>query len=262
MNRMTLLEAGLSDGSDLQSRRDDPSLDLSCDRQSSPHQLLYPASYEPAYAYPLVIWLHGCGDDERQLLDVMPFVSEQNFVSIAPRGVPRDSQPASGRRACYWQQSPDGIDHALEAVTTCLAYASQRVRIAESRVFLAGFADGGTMALRLAFAHPELFAGVATLNGPFPEGHRPIRSFTRCRSLKVLLSFGRESRLCPPERAAHDLRLLYATGATLMVRQYESDDCPTTVMLADLNRWMMEHVTGQQIDSGDTPSLARGVDCN
>ena len=44
-----------------------------------------PLHYERNYAYPLVVWLHGPGDNERQLQRIMPLVSMRNFVSIGPR---------------------------------------------------------------------------------------------------------------------------------------------------------------------------------
>ena len=44
--------------------------------------------YAPGYAYPLIVWLHGSGSDERQLQRIMPLVSMQNYVAVAPRGIP------------------------------------------------------------------------------------------------------------------------------------------------------------------------------
>ena len=54
-------------------------------RRGLHYTLFAPLHYEPNYAYPLVIWLHGPGDDERQLLRVMPLVSMRNYVSVGPR---------------------------------------------------------------------------------------------------------------------------------------------------------------------------------
>ena len=38
----------------------------------TPHATFAPMHYEPGYAYPLVIWLHGALGDERQVRQVMP----------------------------------------------------------------------------------------------------------------------------------------------------------------------------------------------
>ena len=61
----------------------------SCSSDSSDfaHALFAPMHYEPGYAYPLIVWLHGTGGDQRQLQRVMPLVSMRNYVAITPRGI-------------------------------------------------------------------------------------------------------------------------------------------------------------------------------
>ena len=46
------------------------------------HCLFTPLHYERNYAYPLIVWLHGPGDDERQVTRVMPLVSMRNYVGV------------------------------------------------------------------------------------------------------------------------------------------------------------------------------------
>ncbi len=64
---------------------------VSC--QSADHVLFSPMHYEPGYAYPLLIWLHGPGNDERQIMKMMPLISMRNYVGIAPKGVYRAAEP-------------------------------------------------------------------------------------------------------------------------------------------------------------------------
>ena len=53
--------------------------------QCSPRDtaLFAPIHYEPGYAYPLVVWLHGEGSSERELRQVMPRVSVTASVTPA-----------------------------------------------------------------------------------------------------------------------------------------------------------------------------------
>ncbi len=55
-----------------------------------------PMHYAPGYAYPLIVWLHGPGGDERQLLRIMPLVSMRNHVGVAPRGIAISSAGRAG----------------------------------------------------------------------------------------------------------------------------------------------------------------------
>ncbi len=45
-----------------------------------------PRQYEPNYAYPLLVLLHGRGGDEEQLVRAMPALSWRNYVGLGLRG--------------------------------------------------------------------------------------------------------------------------------------------------------------------------------
>jgi phospholipase/carboxylesterase len=199
--------------------------------------ILWPLHFEPGYAYPLLIWLHGGGADEKQLLPVMNLMETRNFVSMAPCG----TQIPEGCRSdvCFWDQGVEGVEEAAERVSACLREASRRARIDRSRIYLAGYADGGTMALRLAFRDPDRFAGVATIQGEFPTNDRPLQAFPKTAKLRVLLAYGREASRYHSQLVSRDMRILHAAGVRLDVRQYETDDSPVDIMFHDLNAWIM-----------------------
>src|SRR5689334_12243455 len=72
-------------------------------RGSHPTALFGPLHYEPNYAYPLLVWLHGAGDDESQLKRIMPLVSLRNYVGVAIRGT--ETASALSRAGYTWLQS-------------------------------------------------------------------------------------------------------------------------------------------------------------
>src|SRR5687768_10615004 len=55
-------------------------------RPDSPHCLMSPVHYEPAYAYPLLVWLHSAGTSEREVQQIVPLISERNYVALGVRG--------------------------------------------------------------------------------------------------------------------------------------------------------------------------------
>ncbi|HEY4234466.1 MAG TPA: PHB depolymerase family esterase, partial [Lacipirellulaceae bacterium] len=135
----------------------------------APHATFAPIHYERGYAYPLVVWLHGPLGNEQQLRRVMPLVSMRNYVAVAPRGTSGDRVR---RSAFSWQQTETDVEEAEDRVFECVATAARRFNVHPRRVFLAGLGCGGTMALRVAWNHPEQFAGVATIGGPLPADNR------------------------------------------------------------------------------------------
>jgi len=205
------------------------------------HALFAPLHYEANYGYPLLVWLHGSGDSEVQLRRIMPLVSMRNYVAVAPRGLAK--RTASTVPDGYgWQQSEDHLLVAGARVAHCVALAQRRFHVARNRIFLAGYAEGGSMALRLALTQPDRYAGTASLGGAFPTGNCPLRQLNDARRLPVLLATGRDSTKYTQQQVVADLRLLHAAGMSLTLRQYPCGDELMTTMLADLDRWIMRLV--------------------
>lgn len=148
-----------------------------------------------------------------------------------------------------WEQSRDMIAAAHEAVEASIARATARCNVARHRIFLAGLESGGTMAIRLALSMPERFAGVASIGGPLPRGLQPMSNLLRARQLPVLIAHGRDSQQYPVRQLCDELRLFHVAGMSLNVRQYPCGQELTTQMLSDLNSWMMQVVTGVEMDS-------------
>jgi phospholipase/carboxylesterase len=248
MNRIQLLEqAGTaSKPTPLSKRR---KFVTSAANSQHEHSFFVPLHYEPNYAYPLIVWLHGPCDGHRQLRQVMPHVSVRNYVGVAPNSP--SSQRDLSSDAHPWRQEAGAIVQSLQRVEQCVAQAQARFHIAPHRVFLAGFDCGGTMALRLGLAAPGRFAGAASLGGPFPEGHHPMSNLLQARKLPVLISYGRDSDSYPINQVCAELRLFHVAGMSLNLRQYPCGHELTTQMLSDLDAWIMQIVTGVGSSASD-----------
>jgi phospholipase/carboxylesterase len=199
-----------------------------------------PVHYESGYAYPLVVWLHGAGGNERQLRQIMPLVSDRNFVGVAPRGT--CAHEDSGQ--FDWRQTSREIAEAESRVFASVAMAERRFNIHPDGVFLAGHDSGGTMALRIAWSNPRRFAGVAAIGGPIPADLCPFGRINEIRSLPCLLASARQSRAYPEDRVCRDLRLLHAAGCEVDLWHYVRGDELSTPTFAKLNRWLMALVCG------------------
>lgn len=216
------------------------------------YALFAPMHYERNYAYPLVIWLHGPGEDERQLQRIMPLVSMQNYVSVGPRG-PRSHENGLGYT---WSDHDADIQAATQSIFDCLDLAEAKYSISRHRVFLAGHMAGGTMAFRIGLQSPHRFAGVLSLGGPFPSGNSPLVHFNQARQLPLFIGQGRDSQQYPVERTCDELRLFHAAGMHVTLRQYPWGDELNPQMLHDMNVWIMEQVTGEKSDTENSSAQA------
>lgn len=209
-------------------------------RSSDPFSFFAPLHYEQNYAYPLVVWLHSAGGDERQLARIMPLVSMRNYVGMSVRGPVEDS-----RRGYCWPQTADAIDLAAERILDSVDRACTKYNIHQQRIYLAGYESGGTMAMRVALRHPERFAAAVSIGGAFPEGESPLSKLPQLRKFPLLIAHCRDSQNYPIDQVCQELSLFHAAGLAVTLRQYPCGDELTTQMLHDLDVWLMQQVTGE-----------------
>jgi phospholipase/carboxylesterase len=203
-----------------------------------------PLHYEPNYAYPLLIWLHGPRANETQLREIMPLVSLRNYAAVAPRGTivsaNASTAPASTQHSLFdWQSSPQHVDMAEQRVLQCLELAAAKYNISRQRIFLAGLEQGGTLALQVGLRNPDLFAGAISVNGAFPSNGNVLLQLEKSRRLPLLLTTNRDGTLYPVSQVCQDLRLFHAARMNVMIRQYPAADELLTNMFSDVDRWIM-----------------------
>ena len=204
-----------------------------------------PIHYERGYAYPLVVWLHGPESCETEVQDAIPYVSSRNFVAIAPRGTHRSTR---NEGTYTWGSLGEDTALAAERVERCINEAGSLFNVHPERVFLAGRACGGTLALRMAMEYPELCSGAISLGGRLPHSSCPLKRINECRKIPLMLAVSPGESL-PLDDVLSDLRLLHYAGFSLALRLYPEGDELTTVMLEDMNAWIMEQVCPQSVTS-------------
>ena len=121
-----------------------------------------PASKNPPQRYPVLYFLHGLGDDERTLFNsggwtLLDDLRKQHkmgdFLIVVPAG-----------KSSFYINSADNSerysDFLLEEFLPRIE-SKYRIRAARGGRAISGISMGGYGALRLAFAHPELFRAVS-----------------------------------------------------------------------------------------------------
>ncbi len=188
-------------------------------------RVFVPTGYEPGYAYPLIVWL---ADPRRTSFDLgrtMARVSLRNHVAVQPLPAPgdADAEPA------VWR--------AIDRVRGTLS-------IHPGRMFLVGHGRGGTEAFRIGCRHAGTFAGVVSLGGAFPHGERALARLADVRRLPMLFCCRKEAPAAVLRPTEATLRLFHAAGATLAMRIYPGRDDLSRMILADVNRWLMDEICG------------------
>ncbi|MBK1719397.1 alpha/beta hydrolase family esterase [Thiocystis violacea] len=117
-------------------------------------------------ARPLILMLHGCGQDADQfaiLTRMNVIADEMGFLVLYPT----QARAANGAGCWNWplieHQKPDQGEPSLLAGMTRRVMASHGID--RRRVYVAGLSAGGVMAMTLAATHPDLFAAVGVHSG-------------------------------------------------------------------------------------------------
>jgi phospholipase/carboxylesterase len=225
---------------------DDPAQATSYSEVAAGHAFFLPLHYTPTYQYPLLIWLHSNGFNENQLDDVMPYISLRNYVGVGVRAT--KAADAIGHRF-DWHQGTAAIAAAHDAIITAVDEASERFSVNSDRIILAGYRDGGTMALRIAMRQPKRFAAAVSLGGAMPHG--AIRNIIELREkrLPMLWQWGGARQDFTSDLLKSDCRMAMSIGGQVEVRQYPGDDEMDTVVLKDIDDWIMRRIVSRSSTS-------------
>ncbi len=212
-----------------------------------PLRTFLPTGYEPNYPYPLVVFFHGHGSSEEQVLKLAPRVSRRNYVCIALRGrhlvESRDGSPAYS-----WGESADDGSLLEDYVLRSIEQTRRAYHIHSERIYLAGFCEGAALAYRLGLGAPEKYAGVISLNGTMPRRTGPLFRLSEVRNFKVLIGHGLANAIVPHAMARSDYRLLYGAGLDVKFHTYAATHRIHADMLRDVNRWIIGHIN-EELDA-------------
>lgn len=199
-----------------------------------------PLHYEPNYAYPLIVWLYDAEWTARELLDLMPRISPQNYLGLAVEGLTPLNRFASGPMSPVGSLDP--LDGLLETLKDVVPQMRREFHVHSERIYLAGFGDQATVALRMLLRRPEWFSGALAFGVRSTKLDSALETYDELRGKRVFLSAGvRDSRVSMADVTGIG-RLLRSLGIHAVLRAYDSSESPTPRILADVDRWLMNGV--------------------
>jgi poly(hydroxyalkanoate) depolymerase family esterase len=120
----------------------------------------------PRPGAPLLVLLHGCGQDARHFAEAAGFLALADRIG-APLVLPDQQAENNGQRCFNWFRPADtrrGSGEA-ESVREMVDEALRRFEGDPGRVFVAGLSAGGAFAAALLAAYPDVFAAGGVVAG-------------------------------------------------------------------------------------------------
>lgn len=197
-----------------------------------------------------VIWLHGLGADGYDFVPIVPELklpegSAPRFVF--PHAPVRPVTLNNGMRMRAWYDllglsaaAPEDEPGIRESQQLLERYIrrEREAGIPANRIVIAGFSQGGAIALHTALRRTERLAGVLALSTYLPLRAAAGEASTANRRIPILMCHGLYDPILPLESAERSRDLLRAEGYTVEWKQYPMQHQVCAEEIADLSEWL------------------------
>jgi len=198
-----------------------------------------------------VIWMHGLGADGYDFVDVPPalrlpeslavrFVfphAPMQPVTINGGMVMRawyDIRPDAGAR----REDEPGLRQSQRQVEALIAREKAR-GVPAARIVLAGFSQGGAMALQTGLRHPERLAGIMALSCYLPLADLVAAEASAAnRDVPIFLAHGTHDPLIPLTRARRARESLTGLGYAVEWHEYPMPHSVCDAEIRDIGAWL------------------------
>ncbi len=198
-----------------------------------------------------VIWLHGLGADGHDFEALVPELGLPDRPALRfvfPHAPYRPVTLNRGYVMRAWYDIAMGAQgltqdaaHIAESAATITALIAHEERrgIPARRIVLAGFSQGGVVALSTGLRHPQTLAGILALSVPLvtPEALAGAVHPAN-RTTPVFLAHGRYDPLVPFARGEHVHRVLAGAGLPVEWHAYPMEHSVCREEVRDIAAWL------------------------
>ena len=201
-----------------------------------------------------VIWMHGLGADGNDFAPIVPALQLPRAIRFVFPHAP--IQPVTingGMRMRAWydisdgairREDEDGVRASQKLIEALMAREKER-GVAANRLVLAGFSQGGAIALQAGLRHAERLAGIMALSTYLPIADKlPAEAGKPNRDVPIFMAHGSYDPVIPLARAEQSRGILQSLGYTVEWREYAMPHsvCPEEV--ADIGAWLAKVLGG------------------
>lgn len=199
----------------------------------------------------VVIWLHGLGADGNDFVPIVPELDlpdELHVRFVFPHAPERPVTLNAGMRMRAWfdirgldasaPEDESGLTRMIGAVTA-LVEQERAHGIASERIVLAGFSQGGALALHAGLRHAEPLAGIMGLSTWLPlRGRLESEAAEVNRATPIFMAHGDYDPMVAPRLGHLSKDALEGAGYTVEWHTYpmQHQVCPQEIH--DVGAWL------------------------
>jgi phospholipase/carboxylesterase len=209
-----------------------------------------------------VIWMHGLGADGYDFVNIIPELNLQESLAVRfvfPHAPVRPVTRMGGMPLRAWFDIGAGLgsdfspDAAVGVLQDELGVRASQILIENlianelaagipsRRIILAGFSQGGAMALQCGLRYPEPLGGVLSLSGFLPlAGSVAAEKSIVNQNIPIFMAHGMGDSIVPIEVAENDCRYLNQLGFNARLLAYDMEHAVCAEEIQDIAAWLQE----------------------
>ena len=198
-----------------------------------------------------VIWLHGLGADGHDFEGIVPMLgipADLPTRFIFPHAPVRPITVNGGMRMRGWydirsmgineEEDAEGVRESA-AILADLIAAEMAAGIPPEKIVVAGFSQGGAIALFQGLRQPDKLAGILALSTYLPLASTLQAEIApQVRGLKVFMGHGTQDPIVPVHLGEMTRDLLTDNGLDVSWNSYTMAHSVVQEEIADIGRWL------------------------
>lgn len=198
-----------------------------------------------------IVWMHGLGADGHDFVDVVPELhlpASPSVRFVFPHAPMRPVTINGGYVMRAWYDIRDdggvrredgaGVRASQKAIEALIERERQR-GVPTTAIVLAGFSQGGAMALQTGLRHGERLAGVMALSCSLPLAEAVAAEAAPAnRDVPIFMAHGTYDPMIPMARAQRAREVLAGLGYRVEWHEYPMPHSVCVEEIADIAAWL------------------------
>lgn len=200
-----------------------------------------------------VIWLHGLGADGNDFVPIIPALNLPDSLAIKfifPHAPVRPITLNNGHRMRAWfdMYSLDKADNAKEDdILITVGWITELIDkeieqgTPANKILLAGFSQGGVIAIHAGLRYPNKLAGIMMLSTyiPFEENLFKL-DFEEQQGVCVFAAHGEDDPIIPFESWKSYVPKLVGLGLNVEPHSYQMEHSVSQLEIQDISTWLQK----------------------
>jgi phospholipase/carboxylesterase len=198
-----------------------------------------------------IVWMHGLGADGHDFVDVVPELhmpARPGVRFVFPHAPMRPVTINGGYVMRAWydirddggvrREDPAGVRASQQAIEALIAREKER-GVPAAAIVLAGFSQGGAMALHTALRYPERLAGVMALSCSLPLADGlAAEAAPANRDVSIFMAHGTHDPMIPMARALRAREVMTGLGYRIEWHEYPMPHSVCPEEIRDISAWL------------------------